>query len=159
MEAPDTAAIPAVIGSLGIGNCLSISCRQRLLVLFRHAYASFGFLHRPALLSGTQITVAHRESLLPPVFRSLLVSELASTCLWCRPIARRPAGPGESPSSATSTFSRPSPSPWSAPSTCKCGLALARRFYLHPLVVSAPKDSSLLARPSAPSPSSSSATG
>lgn len=50
-----------------------------------------------------------------------------SACLWCRPIAHRRAGPGGSTNSATSTSSKPSPSPWSAPLTCKYGAASARK--------------------------------
>lgn len=41
----------------------------------------------------------------------------SSICPWCRPVLRRPAGHPVSTSRATSTFSRPSPSPWSAQST------------------------------------------
>lgn len=78
------------------------------------------------MLSGTQITAARPADASPgPPLSARRQCRSCSACLWCRPIVRRRAGPGGSTSSATSTSSRPSPSLWSAPLTCKCGAASA----------------------------------
>lgn len=103
------------------------------------------------LLTGTQTTAARTGIVSLPLSLSAH-RHYSPACPWCRPIARRPAGPGGSTSSATSTSSRPSPSPWSALSTCKCGLAFPRCLRRLTLLGSAAKDSDLLL-PARPRPS------